>query len=290
MATTLLAWLNGRLTMIRTGVPRGLPHLFFIMTLFLAGVPGFADDTFLRIATTTSLDNSGLLDILVPEFEREAGYRVHVIAVGTGKALRLLRNGDVDAVLVHARAAEEKVIADGYGVNRRHVMYNDFIIVGPRDDPAGIAGVTDAVDALQRIVTAQSLFVSRGDQSGTHAREMKLWEFADIDPSGTWYRASGQAMGKTLQIAGELDAYTLVDRGTWLAYRKNSPLIVLVQGDDHLFNPYGIIASNPAKYPDVNYRAASEFIQWITRAPAQQLIGNYTIDGEVLFVPALIAR
>ncbi|MCI0591468.1 MAG: substrate-binding domain-containing protein [Gammaproteobacteria bacterium] len=290
MGTASLTWYSKNLTKPFTGFARPLANVLFIAAAMFPGIPGYADNTTLRLATTTSVDNSGLLPTLIPEFERESGYQVHVIAVGTGKAIQLLRNGDVDVVIVHAREQEDKLIADGYGVDRHDVMHNDFIIVGPMNDPAGIAGLTAAVDALQRIADSQSLFVSRGDESGTHAREKQLWGLAQINPAGTWYRATGQGMGETLQIAGELDAYTLVDRGTWLAYRQKSPLTVVVQGDERLLNYYGIIAGNPAKYPDINYQGATRLIQWITSAPAQRLIGNFTIDGEPLFVPELISR
>lgn len=258
----------------------------FWLIVFVAGsCKTMADTTFIRLATTTSTDNSGLLDILLPAFEKDNEYTVKVISVGTGKALRLLREGDVDVVLVHARSAEDKLVGDGYGVNRRDVMYNDFVLVGPDSDPANIRGTTDATSALSRLVASNSLFISRGDTSGTHKKELQLWEQAGITPQGHWYREAGQGMGKVLQIAGELDAYTLTDRGTWLAYRNKAPLVIVTEGDEHLFNPYGIIAANPARYPDVNYNGAMALINWITSPAAQNMIGNFTIDKQRLFVP-----
>lgn len=256
------------------------------LVVFVAGSgTSMADTTFIRLATTTSTDNSGLLDILLPAFEKDKPYKVKVISVGTGKALRLLREGDVDVVLVHARSAEDKLVADGYGVNRRDVMYNDFVLVGPDSDPANIRDTTDAPDALARIVASKSLFISRGDTSGTHKKELQLWEQAGIAPQGQWYREAGQGMGKVLQIAGELQAYTLTDRGTWLAYLNKVPLAIVVEGDERLFNPYGIIAANPKKYPDTNHDGAMALIEWITSATAQKIIGGFTINGQRLFVP-----
>lgn len=258
----------------------------FWLFVFVAGTcTSMADSTFIRLATTTSTDNSGLLDILLPAFEKGQEYKVKVISVGTGKALRLVREGDVDVVLVHARSAEDQLVADGYGVNRRDVMYNDFVLVGPHSDPANIRGTTDATAALARIVASKSLFISRGDTSGTHKKELQLWEQAGVTPQGQWYREAGQGMGKVLQIAGELEAYTLTDRGTWLAYRNKLPLVIVTEGDKRLFNPYGIIAANPARYPDANYSGAMTLINWITSPTAQDMIGNFTIDEQRLFVP-----
>jgi len=258
----------------------------FWLIVFIAGTcTSMADTAFIHLATTTSTDNSGLLDTLLPAFEKDKAYKVKVISVGTGKALRLLREGDVDVVLVHARSAEDKLVAEGYGVNRRDVMYNDFVLVGPDSDPADIRGTADATNALSRIVASNSLFISRGDTSGTHKKELQLWEQAGISPQGQWYREAGQGMGKVLQIAGELDAYSLTDRGTWLAYRNKVPLVIVTEGDKRLFNPYGIIAANPARYPDANYSGAMALINWITSPAAQNMIGNFTIDEQRLFVP-----
>jgi tungstate transport system substrate-binding protein len=242
------------------------------------------------MATTTSTDNSGLLAELLPAFQKASGYEVRVIAVGTGKALRMGRDGDVDVVLVHAPAAEKKFVDEGYGVNHEPVMYNDFVLVGPKSDPAKISAAASGVDALQRIAASGSLFVSRGDDSGTHKKELSLWKKAAIEPQGKWYREAGQGMGKVLQMAGELDAYTLADRGTWLAYQNKSPLLIDYQGDPVLHNPYGIIAVNPKRVPEANYDGAMRLIEWITSEQGQQLIGDFRIGGEPLFVPSARAH
>lgn len=239
----------------------------------------------LRMATTTSTENSGLLEAILPKFEKSSGYEVHVIAVGTGKALRMGRDGDVDVVLVHAPPAEKKFVAGGYGINRRHVMYNDFVIVGPPNDPAGIKNMKDPAEALATIARKHAVFVSRGDDSGTNKKELRLWKAAGIKPHGEWYRAAGQGMGKVLQMTSELEAYTLTDRGTWLSMRDKLPLKILVQGDPRLYNPYGVIAVNPGRYPDTNYQGAMAFIAWITSPQGQQLISDYRVHNEQLFVP-----
>ncbi len=240
----------------------------------------------LRLATTTSTENTGLLQYLLPVFERDTGYQVHVIAVGTGKALRMGRDGDVDVVLVHAPAAEQKFVDEGYGVKRVDVMYNDFVIVGPADDPASVGSSSSGTDALAKIVKKAALFISRGDDSGTNKKELSLWKEAAIKPQRQWYREAGQGMGKVLQMAGELSAYTLTDRGTWLAYENKSPLHLVYQGDPALFNPYGIIAVNPSRYPDINYAGAQALVAWITSPAGQKLIGNYTVAGSLLFTPS----
>ena len=248
--------------------------------------PSYAEDSrLIRLATTTSTDNSGLLAELLPVFTQDTGYRVHVIAVGTGKALRLGTEGDVDVVLVHAFAAENKFVESGAGEKRFPVMYNDFVVVGAKTDPANMSASASAVAAFQQVSLTQSLFLSRGDNSGTHKKELSLWNQSAIQPAGNWYREVGQGMGKVLQMANELDAYTLTDRGTWIAYRGKSNLKITFEGDEQLFNPYGIIAVNPAKYPDINYAGARALIQWITSAKGQQLIGNFKLRGEPLFTP-----
>jgi len=266
-----------------------LSSLFSILLYSLIFLPGAAvsDIQTLRLATTTSTENSGLLRELLPRFEKVANARIHVIAVGTGKALELGRRGDVDAVLVHARQAEDEFVKSGYGVRRYDVMYNDFVVVGPKDDPANVRGMHDAVPALKNIASSEGIFISRGDGSGTHKKEMGFWKQAGLIPEGQWYRSVGQGMGKTLQIAGEMDAYTLVDRGTWLAYQGKSPLVLQVEGGIELRNPYGIIAVNPEHYPYVNYPVAQRFIDWLI-APdqGQHFIKNYRINGEQLFHPA----
>jgi tungstate transport system substrate-binding protein len=256
----------------------------------LLAIPGSAQSAqALRLATTTSTENSGLLSYLLPVFEARSGISVHVIAVGTGKALRIARAGDVDVVMVHARPAEKRFVADGHGVDRREFMYNDFIIVGPRDDPAGVGKTERVEDALRRI-TASGRFVSRGDDSGTHKKELALWEMSGGKPGGDRYVESGLGMGKVLQMASELDAYTLTDRGTWLAYRGHLELALLLQGDPPLFNPYGVIAVNPQRHPHVNYAAATALIDWLASAEGQKLIAHYSVDGQVLFHPLLIPK
>ena len=256
-----------------------LPAALFA-ALAMAGEPSLV-----RMATTTSTENSGLFNVIQPVFEQALDIRVHVIAVGTGKALELGRRGDVDVVLVHAKAAEEAFVNAGYGLARHEVMYNDFVIVGPPRDPAGVRDFQDAGKAFARISGASVTFVSRGDDSGTHKKETAIWQQANIRPEGGWYRQVGQGMGKTLQIAGELAGYTLVDRGTWLAYRANSPLQLLVSGGDELQNPYGIIAVSPKRFPDVNHAAAQRLIYWFASPEAHALIAGYKVDGEQLFYP-----
>jgi tungstate transport system substrate-binding protein len=239
-----------------------------------------------RLATTTSTDNSGLLNALLPSFTEDTGYQVHVIAVGTGKALRMGRDGDVDVVLVHARAAEDKFVSEGFGEKRYGVMYNDFVIVGPKDDPAQIRGAKGAAEALSRIANTHSIFVSRGDDSGTHKKERGLWAKAGIEPAGDWYREAGQGMGKVLQIAAEMQGYTLSDRGTWLAYQSKSPLRIGFESDPLLFNPYGIIAVNPKRHADTNSAGAQALIGWLISARGQEMIGNFKIGDSKLFTPA----
>ncbi len=246
-----------------------------------------ADASLLRLATTTSTANSGLMDLLLPKFTAETSIEVHLIAVGTGKALRLGREGDVDIVLVHARAAEDAFVDAGYGTDRAEVMYNDFIIVGPETDPAGTAKSNTVAEVLQRIHASEKPFISRGDDSGTHKRELFLWQSANKSPDGSWYREVGQGMGKTLQIANEIDGYTMTDRGTWLAYESKLDIQLLFEGDPPLFNPYGIIAVNPERHPDVNYTGAIKLIKWMTSPAAQKMIGEFKIKGQQLFVPSV---
>ena len=243
----------------------------------------------LKLATTTSTDNSGLLKELLPPFEKMLNIRVDVIAVGTGKTLALGKNGDVDIVLVHARSAEDQFVAEGYGVNRRDVMYNDFIIIGPADDLAGIKGMKDAVAALKAIAGKEAPFASRGDDSGTHKREKILWKEAGIEPSGDWYMETGQGMGATLQVADEKQAYTISDRGTYLAYRGKIEMEILVEGDtERLANPYGIIAVNPAKHSHVNYVYAMALIGWVTSVEGQKIIADFKRFEEPLFHPTAV--
>ena len=240
----------------------------------------------LRLATTTTTVASGLMDYLLPKFTAATGIAVQVTAVGSGQALRLGENGDVDVLLVHARDAENAFIAAGHGVERETVMFNDFVIVGPPADPAGIATAVDAGEALSRIAGAGELFVSRGDDSGTHRREMKLWRDSGLSPAGGWYREVGLGMGRTLQIADQMNAYTLTDRGTWLASRSRLRIELLFEADPPLLNPYGIIAVNPERHRHANHAAALELISWITSPQAQHAIAEFRIDGRSLFEPA----
>jgi tungstate transport system substrate-binding protein len=261
-------------------------QLILSLALLATGPAHSGDKPLLRLATTTSTENSGLLEYLLPEFERETGIRVHTIAVGTGKALRMGRDGDVDIVLVHAPEAEQAFVDGGYGLERHDVMYNDFILVGPEDDPAAVKQSKSAGDALARIANNKSIFISRGDDSGTNKKELKLWKNTGIKPNGSWYREAGQGMGKVLQMAGELSSYALTDRGTWLAYQDKSPLQLVYQGDPALFNPYGIIAVDPARYPDINHAGAEALINWITSPTGQRLIGSYKISSSQAFTPS----
>lgn len=240
----------------------------------------------LRLSTTTSTDNSGLLNYLLPAFEAQSGLNVKVIAVGTGKALELAKNGDVDVTLVHARPAEDKFVAEGHGVNRRDVMYNDFIIVGPVSDPAGVKGMHEVLPALRKIVEAKARFISRGDNSGTDQMEQAYWKQAGVKPAGSAYVSAGLGMGEVLNMAAEMQAYTLTDRATYAAYRARTGLAVMVEGDKKMFNPYGIIAVNPAKYKDINYKGAMQLIDWITSPAGQKRIAEFKVGGQQLFFPS----
>ena len=267
----------------------GMKSLLIGIILGLAaGMVGgvWADAGVIRISTTTSTDNSGLLRAILPAFERKYGLRVQVIPVGTGKALKLAENGDVDVTLVHARPAEDAFVAAGHGVNRRDVMYNDFVIVGPGEDPAGIRGVKDVVEAMRKLKLAGVRFVSRGDDSGTHKMELSYWKLAGVEPGGPAYLAAGQGMGEVLTMSASLRGYTLTDRATYAAYRSRTGLEILIEGDPRLYNPYGIIAVNPKKYPGVNYRGAMTLIDWITSAEGQKRIANFKVDGAQLFFPS----
>ena len=249
-----------------------------------------AQETRIRLATTTSTDNSGLLAVLNPPFEKLTGNRVDVIAVGTGRALALGENGDADVVLVHARKAEDKFIAGGYGVNRRDVMHNDFVLIGPDSDSAGLRGTRSAVDALRKLGRSESNFVSRGDDSGTHKKEQELWQQAGLSPRGRWYKEAGQGMGAVIMMANDLQGYTLADRGTYLAMKDKLNLSVLVEGDPLLFNPYGVMAVNPARHTHVNYMGAMSYIAWITSEEGQNIIRKFSKGGEVLFYPDAIPK
>lgn len=239
-------------------------------------------DTIVYLATTTSTENSGLIEYLLPTLEADTGYSYRVVAVGTGKALQMGRAGDVDILLVHARESEMKFVEKGYGVDRKEVMYNDFVVVGPKEDPARIAESSSAQNAFERISASTAMFVSRGDNSGTHQKELKIWQATHREPKGDWYREVGQGMGKTLQIASELDAYTITDRGTWIFTEEKSTLEILFQDHDMLFNQYSVIAINPELH-DVNYGGAQAFTRWITSAKGKKRINEYRINEKKLF-------
>ena len=254
----------------------------------LFAVPGARAGDFITVASTTSTQNAGLFDHLLPLFEAETGIEVRVVAVGTGQALRLARNGDADLLLVHDQPSEEAFVAEGYGSQRFDLMYNDFVLVGPANDPAGIAGTDDAAAALANIAAAEAPFVSRGDDSGTHRRERALWAAAGVDPtgaSGTWYREAGQGMGATLNTATMMEAYTLADRGTWLSMRGRLDLRILVEGDARLRNQYGVTLVSPERHPHVKAALARRFAEWLLSPAGQAAIDGFAIDGERLFIP-----
>jgi tungstate transport system substrate-binding protein len=239
----------------------------------------------LRLSTTTSTENSGLLAFLLPQFEAETGIKVSVIAVGTGKALELAKNGDVDVTLVHARPAEDAFMREGYGSVRRDVMYNDFLLVGATEDPARIRGMKDVLAAMKAIAASKSRFISRGDNSGTDQMEKSYWKAIGITPTGSNIISAGLGMGAVLAMAAEMKAYTLTDRATYGAYRAKTGLAVMVEGDPKMFNPYGIIAVNPARHPHLNHKSAMQLIDWLTSPEGQQKIAAFKLDGEQLFYP-----
>jgi tungstate transport system substrate-binding protein len=242
----------------------------------------------ITLASTTSTEQSGLFNHLLPAFTRDTGIAVRVVAVGTGQALDIARRGDADAVLVHDRAAEERFVAEGFGGPRRPVMYNDFVIAGPASDPARIGGLKDAAEALRRIAAAGVAFVSRGDRSGTHAAELRLWEAAGLDPTtgrGRWYREVGQGMGPALNTAAAMNAYVLTDRGTWLAFRNRGELGIRVEGDQRLFNQYGVVVVSPRRHRHAKAAEAERFVEWLVSPTGQRAIADYRIEGESLFFP-----
>lgn len=265
----------------------GTMRLFLAAFLVLSGLStAEAQDRFITVASTTSTANSGLFDHLLPQFTDTTGIEVRVVAVGTGQAVRLARNGDADVLFVHHKPSEEAFVSDGLGVRRFDVMYNDFILIGPREDPAQVTGSTDILDALKRIAGNESSFASRGDDSGTHKREQALWEAAETVPvSGTWYRETGSGMGATLNAAHGMGAYALADRATWLAFKNKEGFDVLFEGDERLFNQYGIIAVNPEKFPHVKAEDARIFVDWILSDAGQAAIAAYGLDGTQLFYP-----
>lgn len=262
--------------------------LAFSLSLFMASHVLADDMQRLRLATTTSTDNSGLLAVLHPPFEKENNIKVDVIAVGTGKALRLGRNGDVDLVMVHAPAAEKDFVAKGFGVDRQSVMHNDFVIIGPKDDPANMKTADTLDEAMQRLAKSGSQFVSRGDDSGTEKKEKLLWKSAGIVPQGDWYLAVGQGMGAVLQISNDKNAYTLTDRGTYLAFKNKLDLGIIYEGAPNLLNPYHVILVNPKKHPYVKTDLAKRYVDFIRGPEGQAIIANFKINGEQLFHPDVI--
>lgn len=257
-------------------------HLAVLGFLLAAAVPAFAQQV-IKLSTTTSTENSGLLQYLLPKFEAKTNSKVNVISVGTGKALELAKNGDVDVTLVHARASEDKFVAEGHGVNRRDVMYNDFIIVGPESDPAKIKGSKDVLDAMKKIAASGAKFISRGDNSGTDQMERAYWKQVGSQPQGANYVSAGLGMGEVLTMAAELRAYTLTDRATYIAYRAKTGLQIAVEGDTKMFNPYGIIAVNPKNFPQANYKGAMQLVEWITSPEGQGLIAAFKVEGQQVF-------
>ena len=247
-----------------------------------------AQQRFITVASTTSTEQSGLFGHLLPAFTKKTGIAVHVVALGTGQALDVGRRGDADVVFVHDRPAEDKFVAEGSGVDRHDVMYNDFVIVGPKSDPAKIAGTRDVAAAFKKIAEAKAPFASRGDRSGTHQAELRYWKMAGVDPEsgkGSWYRSTGSGMGPTLNTASSMNAYALTDRGTWLNFKNRGELGIVVEGDKRLFNPYGVMLVNPAKHPSVKVAEGKAFIDWLVSPEGQQTIASYKINGEQLFFP-----
>lgn len=270
-----------------------LARRLLLTTLVAAALPSHAAGEYITVASTTSTEQSGLFGHILPDFTRATGIDVHVVALGTGQALDLARRGDADVVFVHDREAEEKFLADGYGVQRHDVMYNDFVLVGPQADPARTRGEADVTVALRRIAQARAPFVSRGDRSGTHAAELRLWHAAgiDVEPAkGRWYKDTGSGMGPALNTAAAMNAYLLADRGTWLSFRNRQELVLLVEGDRRLFNQYGVMLVNPAKHPHVKAAAGQQFIDWLVSPAGQTAIAGYRIDGQPLFFPNANAK
>lgn len=261
------------------------PYLIYSLILWLVYSHATAETMRLRMATTTSTENSGLLKELNPPFERQFNIELDVLSVGTGKAIRLAKNGDVDLVLVHAPKIEQQLIAEGYGIERQAVMYNDFVIVGPLDDPLGISQLDDINNIMQKFTNGQHTFISRGDDSGTHKKEQELWQLINATPSGKWYLSIGQSMGSTLTITNHKQAYTLSDRGTYLAYKDKVELKVVFERGDLLFNPYHIIIVNPAIHKHVKVAMARRYSGYIRSAEGQNVIRNFRVNGEQLFHP-----
>ena len=261
-----------------------LRKILFIALLSVAPVLA-AQEKHIVVSSTTSTENSGLFRHVLPMFQTTTGVAVRVVAQGTGQALDMGRRGDCDVVFVHNRYAELRMVREGWFVNRHDVMYNDFVIVGPTSDPAGVAGMRDVVAALKKIRAARSPFASRGDKSGTHAAELRLWTAGGIDPKGTWYRDTGSGMGATLNAASGMNAYALTDRGTWLSFKNRGELTIVVEGDPRLFNQYGIMLVNPARHLHVKMAMGQAFIDWLVSPEGQAAIAGYKIGGQQLFFP-----
>jgi tungstate transport system substrate-binding protein len=262
-----------------------LAALILISLVLSAGV---APAETIMVASTTSTENSGLFDYIFPMFREKTGIEVRAVAVGTGQAIRMARRGDADVLFVHDRASEEAFVAGGFGLARYEVMYNDFIVVGPRQDPAKIRGLKDVAAALQQIAKAKAPFTSRGDDSGTHKAELRLWKASGLDPrpaSGSWYLETGQGQGSTLNVASGMGAYMFVDRGTWISFKNRGDLEMLVEGDPLLFNQYGVIVVNPKKHPHVKAKAGQAFVDWLVSPEGQKAIGDFRIEGQPLFTP-----
>jgi len=254
----------------------------------ITGLPVNAQERFITVASTTSTEQSGLFGYLLPIYAKKTGVQVRVVALGTGQALDVGRRGDADVLFVHDKPAEEKFVAESFGVERREVMYNDFVLIGPKGDPAKVAGAKDIVAAFRKIQGAQAPFVSRGDKSGTHAAELRLWKDAGIDLAGArgpWYRETGSGMGPALNTASSMNAYIFADRGTWLNFKNRGELTIVVEGDNRLFNQYGVILVNPARHPHVKKDLGQAFIDWMLSAEGQRTIADYKIGGEQLFYP-----
>jgi len=267
---------------------RSLFNLFAIAAIATLIPQASAQEKFIVVASTTSTEQSGLFGHLLPAFDRDTGIKVRVVAVGTGQALDIGRRGDADVVFVHDRAAEDKFMAEGQGVKRSPVMYNDFVLIGPKSDPAKVAGGKDILEALRKVDAAKVPFVSRGDRSGTHAAELRYWKDAGVDlekAKGPWYRDTGSGMGPALNTAASLNAYILADRGTWLSFKNRGELAIAVQGDKRLFNQYGVMLVNPDKHPNVKKELGQAFIDWLVSPRGQAVIAAYKIDGEQLFFP-----
>ena len=251
-------------------------------------LPVSATERFITVASTTSTQNSGLYEHILPNFTTRTGIAVRIVAVGTGQAIKLARNGDADVLFVHHKASEERFVADGFGVERFDVMYNDFVLVGPKADPAGVRDAADTSDALARIAAANSPFTSRGDNSGTHKKERELWQVAEVDvstQSGSWYRETGSGMGATLNTAAGMDAYALTDRATWFKFKNRGTLEILAEDDERMFNQYGVILVNPARHPHIKHDLGQAFIDWLLSKDGQSAIGAYRLEGQQVFFP-----